>query len=219
MANRAQELASHLRKSWLEFGIYCMNSPQLQIAIFILRLRVCHSVLKQNASFAKQCFEFSMRERVNQCMTVSFKTQGSRVAVKMLSHSRGSDDQCGTSSTTTERALAELRDEAAVMCQLYHPHIARVYGIAVLGDGKGGHQRPQVRARLSGTFSAEVGALLMLIITFYRIYVVLLSKCLIVYRVGKNTVLARLTGYVYTEYTRISRIYGLKKRILSSVYV
>jgi hypothetical protein len=32
----------------------------------------------------------------------------------------------------------------------------------------------------------------------------------IIGRVGKNTVLARLTGSVYTEYTRISRIYGLQ---------
>jgi serine/threonine protein kinase len=64
------------------------------------------------------------------------------VAVKMLGRTSG--DPSSTATATTERALAELRDEAAVMCQLYHPHIARVYGIAVLGDGKGGPQRPQV---------------------------------------------------------------------------
>jgi hypothetical protein len=64
------------------------------------------------------------------------------VAVKMLGRTSG--DPSSTATATTERALAELRDEAAVMCQLYHPHIAKVYGIAVLGDGKNGPQHPQV---------------------------------------------------------------------------
>jgi hypothetical protein len=37
--------------------------------------------------------------------------------------------------------------------------------------------------------------------------------------VGKNAVLASLTGSVCTAYTRVWRIYGLKKRISSSVSV
>jgi hypothetical protein len=48
--------------------------------------------------------------------------QGNRVAVKLLTRGAGSAASQGV-------AHAMLRQEALIMCQLYHPCIAHIYGI------------------------------------------------------------------------------------------
>jgi hypothetical protein len=48
--------------------------------------------------------------------------QGNRVAVKLLTRGAGSTASQGV-------AHAMLRQEALIMCQLYHPCIAHIYGI------------------------------------------------------------------------------------------
>jgi xanthosine utilization system XapX-like protein len=52
--------------------------------------------------------------------------QGNRVAVKLLTVTSG--------SAMAPAARAMLRQEALIMCQLYHPCVAHVYGIVDEGE-------------------------------------------------------------------------------------
>jgi hypothetical protein len=48
------------------------------------------------------------------------------------------------SAAAIEGATAALRDEAVVMCQLYHPHVAKIYGIVLEYDDKKHVERLEV---------------------------------------------------------------------------
>jgi hypothetical protein len=70
-------------------------------------------------------------------------SQGSRVAVKMLGRG-GTAKGAGSFTAAMDAATVALRDEAAVMCQLYHPHVARIYGIVLEHDNRNQIDRPKV---------------------------------------------------------------------------
>jgi hypothetical protein len=57
---------------------------------------------------------------------------------------QGNEHGDTASAAAIEGATAALRDEAAVMCQLYHPHVAKIYGIVLEYDNKKQVERSKV---------------------------------------------------------------------------
>jgi hypothetical protein len=67
--------------------------------------------------------------------------------------SQGNEGGDTASAAAAKGATAVLRDEAAVMCQLYHPHVAKIYGIVLEYDDKKHVERPKVIGRVIVTGS------------------------------------------------------------------